>query len=129
MTNDTEIRPALTAEEWKFPRVIEYQRDWEIQMGLDQGDWPVPYRESGYAVWISAEPRGSTAHAAHNIQERRHALAALALHGQPFGFTRDDVEHVRLVAGQCDALRLGPSHASVLRDLADRIAALLPPEA
>ncbi len=42
-------------------------------------------------------------------------------------FTQDDAEHLKLIAGQCDALRLGQNHARALRDLAARIAALLPP--
>jgi hypothetical protein len=40
-------------------------------------------------------------------------------------FTRDDVEHTRLVAGQCESLRLGLNHAYVLRDLSERIEAML----
>lgn len=43
-------------------------------------------------------------------------------------FTHDDIEFLELVAGQVTALRLGPEKADVLRDLADRIAALLPPK-
>ena len=58
----------------------------------------------------------------------RHAIAATALHGQPFGFTREDVallrEHFTWDV-TCDvsegAARSGTS-------LADRIEALLPPE-
>jgi len=64
-------------------------------------------------------------------QERRHALAALCLHGQPWGFTRDDVQALRDMPpipwryggeGGVEAVEVW------LNDLADRIEALLPPE-
>lgn len=47
----------------------------------------------------------------------RHATAALNLHDQPFGFTWDDVRHLRLYAEE----------APWMDELASRIAALLPP--
>lgn len=47
----------------------------------------------------------------------RHAFAARALHGQPFGFTWEDV----------DTLRESPPDESLLDAIADRVAALLPP--
>lgn len=55
----------------------------------------------------------------------RHALAALCLHGQPFGFSREDVRLVEFIA------EFDPQdHPDVpkLRSLAARISALLPPE-
>lgn len=60
----------------------------------------------------------------------RHALAALCLHDQPFGFTREDVELLRDT--KCsDVLHLGYAYEEEpeahLNDLADRIEALLPP--
>jgi hypothetical protein len=58
---------------------------------------------------------------------RRQALAALALYGQPSGFTRRDVAILREIAED----EFGP-YASEERQefasLADRIEALLPPE-
>lgn len=63
-----------------------------------------------------------------------HYAAALALHGQPFGFTWRDVD---LLEGQVQDLRrvaqpVGPMHSfwddiTYLEMLRDRIAALLPP--
>ena len=59
----------------------------------------------------------------------RHALAALALHGQEFGFRREDVEDCR-DAG--DAATCGKAYPDDLwarmNRLADRIEALLPPQ-
>lgn len=52
-----------------------------------------------------------------------HKLAALCLHGQPFGFTRKDVENLRLWA--CD---FPYDVDDIARDLASRIEALLPPD-
>jgi len=67
----------------------------------------------------------------------RHALAALALDGQPFGFTHDDLEQLRRAADALSAAAgstqeksgdLRP-RADALRGLAGRISALLPPRA
>jgi hypothetical protein len=61
--------------------------------------------------------------------ETRHKLAALALHGQPFGFTREDVDDCR-EAG--DAATCGNALPDDLwgrmNNLAARIEAMLPPE-
>ena len=69
----------------------------------------------------------------------RHALAALALHGQPFGFTREDVgvlrEDAALWATRADFYGLlTVAHQACMTEyrkrvsLAARIEALLPPE-
>lgn len=55
----------------------------------------------------------------------RAALGAFALAGQPFGFSRDDAALVRRAAD-----RLGDQAArDALHNLAERLEALLPPEA
>lgn len=93
------IEPAMTPEEWE-----------DVE--------PVPADE-GYddAIYSLASP-GLTLRGLH-------ALAARALFGQPFGFTRADVELLReLATPQGDWYR----EDERLVDLADRIAALLPPE-
>lgn len=93
------VEPALTPEEWAY--AVERWR-------LDDG----PSR------YVSGDDR---CYAGCRIPESDyHATAALCLHGQPFGFTRADVESVRYVSDWLD--RPNP-----LRDLADRIEALLPP--
>jgi len=59
-----------------------------------------------------------------------HAVAALSLHNQPFGFTREDVEMLRSTL-PADTLILGKSEEQAkweLQELADRIESLLPPE-
>ena len=60
-----------------------------------------------------------------DVASERHALAALALHGQPFGFTNDDARALN------DAIVYLHNHhydASKIASIARRIAALLPPE-
>ena len=87
-----EIKPALTAEEWAemaAPPII-----------------PGQYTNRGENLLAWAED---------DTHLNRHQLAAIALHGQPFGFAWDDVD------------RLRATNDSALGSLADRIAALLPP--
>ncbi len=50
------------------------------------------------------------------------SLAAMCLHEQPFGFTREDVVRLR-------AMVKIPEGYNPFHDIADRIEALLPPEA
>lgn len=57
-------------------------------------------------------------------EDRIHAVAALALYGQPFGFTRRDADAVRIASISAET----PAHYEELHSLADRIEALLPPE-
>lgn len=99
----SELKPALTAEEWG--------------MFLTRGRDPA-WKPSLFAT--------------------EHAHAAMILHGQPFGFTREDVRLLRDLFRQQMVVARAPgsreSHdncvriASRIDDLADRIEALLPPE-
>ena len=56
----------------------------------------------------------------------RAALAAFALHDQPFGFTHADAATLRRAAERAGASS-APSEAELLESLAGRIEALLPP--
>lgn len=92
------IEPALTPEEWA-----------EIAPG--DGLW-----DRWEAVWQDE----FGAHAP------EHAMAALCLHGQPFGFTHEDVRKLRDMPD-------GTGYASIddpewFASLLDRVRALLPPE-
>lgn len=122
------MKPALTAEEW--------------DSGYESKDLTVSLR-SNNRLGVSAHsyPLGGTLGDPRDI----HALAALCLHGQPFGFTREDVVRHRNVA---ESIRMslelqGPAatwdfpreeidskarHAAWHDSMADRIEALLPPE-
>lgn len=93
----SETLPALTAEEWGALRFSE---------------------ESGYAELeggslVAGEPGGGHSAA---VLDRLQAVAALCLHGQPYGFTQEDVAYLR--SGVKDYK---------LHEIAGRIAALLPP--
>ena len=98
-----EIQPALTKGQWET-----LERHGVIEGYVDICDGPIP------------TPIRAPTH------KDRHALAALALHDHPAGFTWEDVEELRGVAEDYDgepAQQVSPT----LRYLADRIAALLPP--
>lgn len=90
----SETKPALTADMWH-----EALRDRAAFAAALQKAW-------GDEVW----------------RENDHALAALALFQQPFGFTWEDVDelHNEIMRGYL----LRPDD---IASLADRIAALLPP--
>ena len=98
--------PALSPEEW-----IQYGDDLQIM-----ADWAADKLPFG-------PDRRST------MEEKRHAVAAIALHGQPFGFTHDEealleeqakfYEH-RGFAGDAQV-------TARIRRLLEKISALLPP--
>lgn len=92
------VRPALTSAEWAALQADPRCADY-AHLWMDEG-WRTP--------------------------QDRHALAALALHGHPAGFTAADVRLLH------DIERHGPFwpwRAAALQALAARIAALLPPDA
>lgn len=103
MADDTSITPALTPEQW-----AEVRED-----KLGEGDFLDSYGGE------------------HSVRGgREHALVALLLHNQPFGFTWGDVDLLRATAQYVvrgDRLNLWGREADRLNALADRIAALLPP--
>lgn len=112
----SEIKPALSKEEWD-----DALKQWET--GPVQMD----------------ELLGLTAHA-QSTRSQQHGAAALALYGQPFGFTREDIKALRVAAEAADQdayyfADLAPEGdgvwegaASIYRSLANRIESLLPPE-
>jgi|GEM_PF-2358018 len=114
--SDETVRPALTAEEWKelachVPlETVKLANDLEGRPMLG-----ITHHQEGDR-WTALGTR------------QLHQAAALALHGQPFGFTRDDVYLLTGLAHQSYAFRIMAENAAQLRKLAGRIAALLPPE-
>jgi hypothetical protein len=124
--SDPTVQPALTPEEWKAPNVIRGS----TRAGLSKGQ-----REQQELIIDNPSRPGSVSF--HSDPQERHALAALALYGQTFGFTREDVEMLReeaddvvkeaFEAGERVAASRNPRALSILA-LADRISALLPPE-
>lgn len=97
MTTESTIQPALTPGQW------EEAQQWAA---------------STYG-WGGSDDLVSLSH------WNDHAAAALHLHGQPFGFTHEDVRRVQFAARRFLAMPIADAEA--LERLADRIAALLPP--
>ena len=128
MPADT-LKPALTDAEWRDRAVrrepgATYHAD-HIALTADGETVRIACETDGELVLVSGADR--------------HALAALALAEQPFGFTAQDVEDEREVAEYCEAMarqleeagdettsttfrHLGERH----RGRASKIAALLP---
>lgn len=116
-----EIKPALTPEEWgrgAFPDGDGTSVDADAGIFTVEAHDPLPGGEWRLRARIDVQ--------------RRHAFAALALHGQPFGFTAEDVRTILACAEwdeQRAAKRLNdwtPKGRDALRHLAARMAALLP---
>lgn len=141
--NDTAsgVPPALTQEQWAERDYRPRARD------IDAWDREKPERRAAddstqHVAKIGISYDGcvtlmSRAHEWVSVPPpARHALAALALEGQPFGFTHDDVDQLHHAADVLSAAA-GSTHestvpqpsAEALRALAGRIAALLPPRA
>lgn len=113
------VTPALTPEEWAT----------KTRNGSDPAYFPVrTIKLAEYSdaegVWNSLTLKGQGGAVLVNHPDL-HALAALALHGQPFGFTREDVSDLLWIRGTHPDIDLGERMTS----LANRIEALLPPEA
>ena len=93
---DRKVEPAMTAEEWAVFGDVR---------GVPWSDY---WNQDGYGP----------------DQPSYRGVAALALYGQPFGFTWEDVRRIRQTAHLDDCMDY---ERADLLNLADRIAALLPP--
>lgn len=117
---ETRRAPALTAEEWRdeiCDRPSGVVDSWS-RVGVSHsvpGGLYVEELQPDYCAAVHVDPRA------------RHALAALALYGQPFGFTHGDLD---VIQSGVLALREAncPLCAEELEKVADRLRALLPPE-
>jgi hypothetical protein len=119
--------PALTPEQWEARDYRQSARDidsWaKAQSGADQDD------ATEYVAKLGLSATGSVI-AMNRAHDRvlipppaRAALAALALAGQPFGFTPADVRTVLDAAERAE----GEPAAATLRDLGQRLQSLVPP--
>ena len=101
------MKPALTAEEWAY---LLCERIYAA------------------SVHLTNDPEANPTQTHEMCFTNRHQAAAAALHNQPFGFTREDVDLLHEIAGN----ELGCTDDDTLWkpmfDLATRIEALLPPE-
>jgi hypothetical protein len=113
-----DVKPALTPEEWA---------------GLLAMDQPTVFGDAGGHVAVGKCALFWDAHSGNVLCDdydapRQHALAAIALHGQPFGFTWEDATFLRILALAGPGESLSSACCEHLDALAARIAALLPPE-
>lgn len=127
MTSGEKIQPAMTREEWR-----------KRSASLVEPDSP----NRGADEWATATPSSVMIECpgcgCQMLPHRPHAVAALALHEQPFGFTQNDLSTIRLLiraaadpsaywsTWEDDDWEGATLEGRALR-LADRIAALLPP--
>lgn len=143
--SDDDIAPALTPEEWdgtslEAPTttagdngegyfILASGKAREPRLLKDDGGEdllfvPCDYARQADGSWSTVPSHDETDRSRLITGgKERHALAALALHGQPYGFTRDDVRSLRAAAEMLG----GVSERSLL-SVASRVAALLPPQ-
>ena len=123
--------PALTPEQWE-----------ELRFSVPAIEiWDDPPPAGSGCVGIEDQQPNAHRGYVRIPPEARHPLAALALHGQAYGFTWDDVDRLREAqqeVGAEFAHIADPEHRALLEmdarmervwmlDLADRISDLLPP--
>jgi hypothetical protein len=121
--------PALTPEQWEARDYRQSARaldSWAEAQGVASQD-----DTTEYVAKLGLNATGSVV-AMNRAHDRvlipppaRAALAALALADQPFGFTPADVRAVLEAAERAE----GEAPAGALRDLGQRIQALMPPAA
>lgn len=113
----TQIKPALTPEEWAGePVVFEVKDDGTLLILRlrDEGEPVIRIGHEGTAGALSGPANAK--------------IAALCLHDQAFGFTWEDVDLLCYAAGLVeDHESTGDIRAERCADLADRIGALLAP--
>lgn len=122
MAEKDEIAPALTPEQWKAQEFHMIVRPNPLTPAQAAGS----ARTGNYCGEPAVHSEGYFA------QGSRHALAALALYGQPFGFTRADVlaliDAAESIQDEFGSRDKRDSRAVKLDAITARIAALLPPE-
>lgn len=108
------MKPALTEEEWATQGYLDLSGAMGHGVNARMGD--VVEVTDGHTLIRVPD-------------ELRHALAALALYQQPFGFSREDVVLCRWAAENLRVRDGNPEHWTDLDRLAARLESLLPPEA
>lgn len=105
------MKPALTQYEWGTLEVCRQHNGWrDLRLS-----WTGLYLRRGLSGSIPAS--------------LFHATAALCLHDQQFGFTREDVAALRDASSSLAHKKFDSGITPYLDAVADRIEALLPPEA
>ena len=127
MSNEP-IKPALTPEEWERCRVVRGE-EWSA------GGLVVAFGGDGVSIGHRGEGENFLIETVVGVDgpANRHTVAAACLEGHPDGFTWEDVTLLRGWAARDEVERraiLNPAlHLpSPLWNLAERLAAILPPE-
>jgi hypothetical protein len=81
MTDTPSIPPALTADEWRETLDPPAEESPLFDDEAERQEW-IRERMAGRVAW-------------HGDYKRLHKAAAMALYGQPFGFTHEDVRLLR----------------------------------
>lgn len=128
------VKPALTAEEWHSGPMGDGSSVGGVAVrGQVRMERDYAHDRWGVVVTNGADFAGVY------TPDGQHALAALALYGQPFGFTWEDWDLLREIVqeayfGGYDGVGWSPrwdmsstDYGALVDRLADRIAALLPP--
>lgn len=138
----TDVQPALTADEWRDVMEPDVERgDGRLSAHWPSGEGGIRTDDQGGIWWRYLRYYGPDQETIFGDGEGReygfagrdaHRAAALCLYGQPFGFSRKDLDVLSRAAFGAlgDTTESGdPDEASAaaLRDLAHRIACLLPP--
>lgn len=119
--SDEMIKPAMTAEEWALLAKKQVMRR--------------PVNDRGIGFGYDRDTGGLDVRAPHSTAQLprtfNHAIAAAMLHGQPFGFTQEDVALIRaaIVPERSDEWEMheDEDRTARLESIADRLTALLPP--
>ncbi len=124
----SDIEPALTPEEWAAKWITIQAKGYD---SARNGAAEIKWGENGFYLTEHEHDR----YGVFDEPRMLHKVAAIALHGQPFGFTREDVALIRMESeairdAQSDEYRNQEAidRAAKLASLADRIESLLPPE-
>ena len=123
------MEPAMTAEEWARQEVEMGDKGWFHADGAFPVGGGDPVVASGDLYVGAYDAHGRACPGAEVPAKHRHALAALCLHGQPYGFSWADVDALREVLDEAYGNGNSPewSCAIVAEQLLAKIAALLPP--
>ena len=121
------VKPALTAEEWVGTKCFDNRTTGSGRGFIEFGTIKLLEYANDGGVWNGLHIYRKGSLLCNVNAPNLNALAAFCLHGQPFGFTWEDVDDSRQAAYVARTSYRGVE-AARYDSLADRIEALLPPK-